>query len=113
MNEVEEYVKKGDAVQASEKAYKVAEEVVKTLAEKFNTQEYQVALKEGRWYIYLLSKAANTLSFKLGDKIIKGWGSAYLLHVWGFYEAKLGINDITSYVNAVKEMLEDASKYLI
>ncbi|MQL56243.1 PaREP1 family protein [Acidianus ambivalens] len=110
MNEAEEYLKKGDAVQASEKAYKAAEEVVKALAEKFNTQEQ--ALKEGRWYTYLLSKAANALSSTLGDKIIKGWSSAYLLHVWGFHEAKLGTKDITSYINAVKEMLEEAGKYL-
>ncbi|MFP3203425.1 MAG: PaREP1 family protein, partial [Sulfolobus sp.] len=33
MAEAEEYLKKGDAVQASEKAYKVAEEVLKALAE--------------------------------------------------------------------------------
>ncbi|MFP3203706.1 MAG: PaREP1 family protein, partial [Sulfolobus sp.] len=55
MNEAEEYLKRGDAVQASEKAYKVAEEVLKALAEKFNTPEYQQAVKEGRWYAYLLS----------------------------------------------------------
>jgi hypothetical protein len=54
MNEEEEYLKRSDAVQASEKAYKVAEEVLKALAEKFNTQEYQQALKEGRWYTYLV-----------------------------------------------------------
>jgi hypothetical protein len=112
MAEAEEYLKKGDAVQASEKAYKVAEEVLKALAEKFNTPEYQQAVKEGRWYTYLLSKAANTLSSTLGDKIIKGWSSAYLLHVWGFHEAKLETKDITSYINAVKEMLEEANKYL-
>ena len=34
-------------MQSSEKAYKVAEEVVKALAEKYNTQEYQQSLKEG------------------------------------------------------------------
>ena len=41
MMEYEEYAGKGDAVQASEKAYRTAEEVVKALAEKFNTPEYQ------------------------------------------------------------------------
>ena len=112
MMEAEDYLRKGDAVQASEKTYKVAEEVIKALAEKFNLPEYQQALKEGRWYTYLLSKAVSTLSSRLGDKIIKGWGSAYLLHVWGFHEAKLEVDDIVPYVNAVKEMLEEASKYL-
>ncbi|BDB99899.1 PaREP1 family protein [Saccharolobus caldissimus] len=112
MSEAEEYLKKGDAVQASEKAYKAAEEVVKALAEKYNLPEHQQALKEGRWYTYLLSKAANTLSSTLGDKIIKGWSSAYLLHVLGFHEAKLNVKDIKSYINAVKEIIEEASKYL-
>jgi hypothetical protein len=50
MSEIFEYLKKGDPIQASEKAYKAAEEVVKALAEKFNLPEYQQALKEGRWY---------------------------------------------------------------
>ena len=42
MEECTEYVKKGDAVQASEKAYKAAEEVVKALgrnAERLNTAD--------------------------------------------------------------------------
>jgi hypothetical protein len=48
ITEAEDYLKKGHAVQASEKAYKTAEEVVKALAEEFNIPEYQQALKEGR-----------------------------------------------------------------
>ena len=41
-----EHLKKGDAIQASEKAYKVAEEVIKAFAEKFNLPEYQQALRK-------------------------------------------------------------------
>jgi hypothetical protein len=40
MAEAFKYLDKGDAVQASEKAYKAAEEVVKALSEKFNLPEY-------------------------------------------------------------------------
>lgn len=47
MAEALEYLNKGDAIQASEKVYKVAEEVVKALAEKYNLAEYQQSLKEG------------------------------------------------------------------
>ena len=112
MKEVEEYVKKGDPVQASEKAYKVAEEVVKALAEKFNLPEYQQAKKEGRWYTYLLAKASNTLAIKLGKWVLDGWNSGYVLHVWGFHEAKFTVNDITSYIERVKEMLEEGKKVL-
>jgi len=65
MTEAEEYLKKGDAVQASEKAYKVAEEVVKALSEKLNLQEYQQAVKKGRRYT--LGSAVSSLSQQLLD----------------------------------------------
>jgi len=112
MAEAFKYLNKGDAVQASEKAYKAAEEVVKALSEKFNLPEYQQAVKEGRWYTYTLGKASNTLSSKLGNWVLDGWSSAYFLHVWGFHEAKLTTSDIISYLNRVKEMLEEAKKVL-
>jgi len=112
MNEMEDYLRKGDAVQASEKAYKVAEEIVKAVAEKFNTSEYQQFIKEGRWHTYLLGKASNTLASKVGDWILNGWSNAYFLHGWEFHEAKLSVNDITSYINKVREMFEEAKKLL-
>lgn len=111
MAEALEYLKKGDVIQASEKAYKVAEEVVKALAEKYNLIEYQQALKD-RWYTYLLGKASNSLANKLGNWVLDGWSSAYFLHVFGFHEAKLTTVDITSYVDKVKEMLNEAKKIL-
>jgi hypothetical protein len=112
MAEAFKYLDKGDAVQASEKAYKAAEGVVKALSEKFNLFEYQPALKAGRWCTYTLGKASSTLSSKLGNWVLDGWSSAYFLHVWGFHEAKLTTSDITSYLNRVKEMLEEAKKVL-
>jgi hypothetical protein len=112
MAEAFKYLDKGDAVQASEKAYKAAEEVVRALSEKFNLPEYQRAVKEGRWYNYMLSKASSTLSTKLGNWVLDRWSIAYFLHVWGFHEAKLTTSDITSYLNRVKEMLEEAKRVL-
>ncbi|QIW24527.1 superfamily I DNA and RNA helicase and helicaseubunit [Sulfolobus sp. S-194] len=112
MNEAEEYLKKGDAVQASEKAYKVAEEIVKALAEKFNLEEYQKSLREGRWYTYLLVSASSKLSQKLGDWVLSGWDSGYSLHVWGFHEAKLTVSDIIPRVEKIRKMLEESEKVL-
>ena len=112
MNEAEEYLRKGDAVQASEKAYKAAEEVVKALAEKFNLPEHQQAAREGRWYAYLLGKASNSLANKLGSWVSDGWSNAYFLHVWGFHEAKLDVGDLTSYMNRIREMLKEARRVL-
>lgn len=112
MAECDKYLKEGDPVQASEKAYKVAEELVKALAEKFNLEEYQKALREGRWYVYSLGSAAAKLSQMLGNWVIDGWDSAYALHVWGFHEAKWTINDILSRVERVRKMLEESEKVL-
>ncbi|GAB6943616.1 PaREP1 family protein [Vulcanisaeta sp. JCM 14467] len=95
LNEAREYVSKGDVAQASEKAYKVVEECIKALAEKYGTPEYQQAVKEGRWFTYLLGRAARTLSIKLGEpRIVDAWSRAYDLHVWGFHEGKYGVDDV-------------------
>ncbi|MEM1626891.1 MAG: PaREP1 family protein [Sulfolobaceae archaeon] len=112
MEECDEYIKKGDAMQASEKCYKVAEEVVKALAEKYNLEEYQKARKEGRWYTYLLVSASDKLSLTLGDWVSSGWDAGYSLHVWGFHEAKLSIQDILSRVERVRKMLKECEKIL-
>ncbi|MCG2881301.1 MAG: PaREP1 family protein [Vulcanisaeta sp.] len=112
MRECEEYLKNGDAVQASERAYKVAEELIKALAEKFNLEEYQKALKEGRWYTYLLVSASSKLSQKLGDWVLSGWDAGYTLHVWGFHEAKLTVSDIIPRVEKIRKMLEEGEKLL-
>ncbi|ADY01914.1 PaREP8 domain containing protein [Vulcanisaeta moutnovskia 768-28] len=113
MRECEEYVNKGDAAQASEKAYKAAEEVIKALAEKFRTPEYDRFLREGRWYTYLLSMASKTLAKSLGDWVIDGWNAAYDLHVWGFHEGKLTIDYVKVGVNKVRKMLDEAKEILL
>ncbi|BDC18903.1 hypothetical protein HS5_17930 [Acidianus sp. HS-5] len=113
MQESKEYAEKGDAVQASEKAYKVAEEVVKALAEKFKTEEYQEFLKEGRWYTYLLGKASKTLSKKLGYWVLDGWNAGYDLHVWGFHERKYSVEDVRVSIKKVEEMLIEAKKLFV
>ena len=110
LSEAEDYLSKGDVVQSSEKAYKVAEEVVKALAEKFNLTEYQQALKENRWYTYSLANAAGRLASKLGDWVKEGWDSAYVLHVWGFHKGKLDIDNVKVRLQAVKRLLEEAMK---
>ena len=112
LNEAREYMSKGDAVQASEKLYKAAEECVKALAEKFNTLEYQRAVKEGRWFTEYLQKASNTLVSILGDWVAIGWAAGYVLHVWGFHEAKLSVNDLTNYLRLVENLVINTRKAL-
>ncbi|MCC6004202.1 MAG: superfamily I DNA and RNA helicase and helicaseubunit [Thermofilum sp.] len=82
--EAEEYVSKNDPVQASEKLYKAVEDCIKTLAQFFDTPEYQTAIKEGGWWTQLLGKAARRLSRILNEPRLEyTWAIAYDIHVWG------------------------------
>ncbi len=70
MAECEEYLRKGDPIQTSEKAYKVAEELVKALSEKFGLPEHDQASNENRWYTQWLVSASNKLAERLGSWVI-------------------------------------------
>lgn len=95
LREVEDYIGKGDVVQASEKLYKAVEECVKALAQRYTTSEHQAALKEGRWWTQLLGKVARRRSKMLREpKIEYTWAVAYDVHVWGFHEAKYDVEDL-------------------
>ncbi|WP_338598754.1 PaREP1 family protein [Sulfolobus tengchongensis] len=110
--EAERFIEKNDPIQSSEKLYKVAEEIVKGLAEKFNTKEYQEAERDGRWYAFLLQKASISLANIIGEWIENGWKTAYLLHVWGFHERRLDINEVKQDIKYIKEMLDKAKQYI-
>ena len=112
MGEAREYLARGDAVQASEKAYKAAEEIVKALAEKYRTPEYQEFLKEGRWHTYLLGMASKALSRMLGDWVLNGWSVAYDLHVWGFHEMKYTVEYVAIGIEAVERMINEAKRVI-
>jgi hypothetical protein len=104
--EAKEYVGRGDAVQASEKMYKVVEECIKALAQHYNMPEHEVAVKEGRWWTQLLGKAARGLSRTLNEpKITDVWARAYDIHVWGFHESKYTIEDINEDIKHIDWLL--------
>ncbi|BCU71499.1 PaREP1 family protein [Stygiolobus caldivivus] len=112
LSEAKEYLEKGDTVQSSEKAYKVAEEIVKALAEKFGLPEYEQAVKEDRWHTYTLGTAVVKLSLKLGNWVRNGWDSAYVLHVWGFHEGKFDVQSVRARFQDIEKMLNEAEKIL-
>ncbi len=112
LSESKDYLGRNDAVQASEKAYKAVEEVIKALTEKYNTPEYLEAIKAGKWFTYLLQKASNTLALTLGDWVAAGWAAAYSLHVWGFHEAKLTVNDMVAYMRVIEDTVNKAIELL-
>jgi hypothetical protein len=104
--EAKECMGRGDAVQASEKMYKVVEECIKALAQRYNMPEHQVAVNEGRWWTQLLGKAARGLSRTLNEpRITDIWARAYDIHVWGFHEAKYAIEDIEEDIKHIDWLL--------
>lgn len=95
LSEAKGYIEKGDAIQSSEKIYKVVEECIKLLSERSKLPEYEQAKKEGRWWSRLLVKAASKLARELNErKIEETWAIAFNLHVWGFHECALGIEEV-------------------
>ncbi|MCR6693141.1 MAG: PaREP1 family protein [archaeon YNP-LCB-003-016] len=72
-----------DPVQASEKLYKAAEEVVKAFTVHFNLTDMIRRVDErGRWTATELEKAVLRISGKLGEWLFDSWDKAWTLHVW-------------------------------
>jgi hypothetical protein len=79
-----------DPIQASEKLYKAAEEIVKTLTMYFNLSDVlENVKKKGGWTVTEIEKAVEAISERIGEWFIGVWDIAWALHVWGFHEAKL------------------------
>ncbi|MGC8975020.1 MAG: PaREP1 family protein [Thermoprotei archaeon] len=109
--EAEEYVAKGDPVQASEKIYKAVEECIKALAEVFRVKVLEDVEGRGKWETWLLGKASRELAEKLSEeKISLAWSKAYEIHVWGFHENKYSIEDIRIAIPITRWLLEQTRK---
>ncbi|MCG2881197.1 MAG: PaREP1 family protein [Vulcanisaeta sp.] len=106
LEEAREYIAKGDAIQASEKMYRVVEECVKALAETLDTPEAQEVRKNGRWFTWLLGSAAKSIADRLGEPVVlEAWAVAYDIHVWGFHEARYGIERVMVGLKYVEQLL--------
>jgi len=106
LEEARKYIEAGDAVQASEKLYKVAEECIKALAVKFRVPEVEEARREGRWWTKLLARASKTLSAVLNDPMIRyAWKDAYDLYVWGFHEVAYSIDHVGLSIPTIEQLL--------
>ena len=104
--EAEEYLAKGDAIQSSEKIYKAAEECIKALSEHYNLHEVKEAEEKGRWTVTLLEKAVRKLSDKISIDVQIGWDAANYLHVFGFHEAKLEVENVKARIPLIKRLIE-------
>uniref|UniRef100_A0A7J2U5R2 Superfamily I DNA and RNA helicase and helicaseubunit n=1 Tax=Ignisphaera aggregans TaxID=334771 RepID=A0A7J2U5R2_9CREN len=100
-----------DPVQASEKPYKAAEEVVKTLTICYNLSEVlDVVEEKGRWTVAELEEAVELISKRVGKWFIASWESANYLHVWGFHEAKLDAEAVKIRARYVEKIVLEAKK---
>ena len=110
LGEALDYIEKGDAVQASEKLYKAAEEAVKAAAILLNLSDVLERVESrGRWTVTDLERVIRRL-----DRVVPGarawWDAASYLHVWGFHEAKLDIDSVKARVEDVRRLLENVKK---
>jgi len=108
--EAEEYLARGDAVQSSEKLYKAAEECVKALSERLSLPEVKDAGEKGRWTVTLLERAVRKLTDKIGIDVQLGWDAANHLHVWGFHEVKLEVEDVKARIPLIRRLIELTEK---
>ena len=106
-------VAREDAVQASEKLYKAAEEAVKELAFRFKLSKSKEARRKGRWTATLLFRAVRRLSERVERvnlEILNWWAQAWFLHVEGFHEARLEIEEVKVRVGSVRELVSVVEK---
>ncbi|MCG2891930.1 MAG: PaREP1 family protein [Vulcanisaeta sp.] len=102
-----------DPVQASEKLYKAAEEVVKALAMHYGFDDILNRVNErGRWTVTELEKAVLRISKYLGDWFSTAWDRANYLHVWGFHEAKLDSEDVRARLPDIERMVREAQRLI-
>ena len=106
LKEGKEYIERWDPVQASEKLYKAAEEAVKKLAEYFSVPEYEEVRKRGRWTAPLLFSVVRKLSEGVNMEITNWWAQAWFLHVEGFHEARLNIEEVRFRLKFIEELIK-------
>jgi hypothetical protein len=95
----------GELVQGAEKLYKVTEECVKQLAET-KLPTYKGFSTNGKWSFTELGKAAQKLSEIYGQSAIDSWDAARELHIGGFHEDRLTIEEVRSRVQKIIDLFE-------
>jgi hypothetical protein len=100
-----------DPVQASEKLYKAAEEAVKALAAYFDLKDIlEDVERSGRWSVGKLGEAVLRISEKVGEWFRSSWDAAWVLHVWGFHEAKFDPEDVRTRLPDIERMVSEARR---
>ena len=106
LEESKQYIERGEIAQASEKLYKAAEEAIKELSKAYAPLTYHKAEKKDRWTANLLREAVYEIATSLGEEIRHYWDTAWFLHVEGFHEERLNINDVKKRVKDIEELVK-------
>ena len=111
LDEGKSYIAKGDSVQASEKLYKAAEEAIKALSRAYADGVWEEVQEKGRWTSPLLFKAVRQIARSLNDEEIRHyWDTAWFLHVEGFHEARLSIDEVKARLGDIAELVKLAEE---
>lgn len=111
LEEAEKLLEEGDITQASEKFYKIAEEIIKLLADSYASELSKEARKKGRWTTTLLEKTVNVLTQKFGEIVHRAWSDAWDLHVKGFHEHLLDKESVNRYAKSIRELFKEFKKF--
>ena len=106
------FLERGDAVQASEKLYRAAEEAVKAMAEALELDVVEEVRRRGRWTLRLLDHAASSLADRIDRRVYDDLDHAYLLHVEGLHEARLSIDQVRARAKYVEDLLRIAREII-
>ena len=86
---------------------------MKALTKYLNLPQVKEVEKVGRWTTELLFKAVLKLSEEVDGRIRSWWNTAWVLHVEGFHEGRLGSDivlvdygDIEALVNLTKKVIQ-------
>ena len=112
LREALEFLEKGDAVQAAEKLYKVAENAIKILSEVNRVPEYEKARSEGTWWTKLLDRAARRLKGVYGEEVLDAWTTAYKLHQKGFHEEQLTAEEVAEEAYKIEDLVRIVEREL-
>jgi len=111
LDEGKSYVELGNSVQASEKLYKAAEEAIKALSRAYADGVWEEVQEKGRWTSPLLFKAVRQIARSLNDEEIRHyWDTAWFLHVEGFHEARLSIDEVKARLGDIAELVKLAEE---
>lgn len=109
LEEGRKYIESRDAVQASEKLYKGAEEAVKALSELYASDVSNEAKARDRWTTELLFKAVMEIADKLDSGLKHCWNAAWTLHVQGFHEGRLDIAYVARQLDDIEKLVKLAT----